>query len=81
MSKKIRSINMVFRKQAFATDIKAARAELGMTLGEVGKHVSVSYSQIGKYENAMEDNPKLQNFVDICNLYDLNPQEYFELES
>lgn len=72
---------MVFRKQQFATDIKACRAELGMTLDEVAKHVQVTDSQIGKYERALEDNPKLKNFIDICNLYDLNPQEYFELES
>lgn len=79
--KKERSINMVFRKQQFATDIKACRAELGMTQREVAKHVTCTEAAIGSYENALEDNPKLQNFLDICNLYDLNPQEYFELES
>lgn len=81
MTKTIRSINMVFRKNKFATDIKAARLELGYTLDEIAKNVSVTDGQIGRYEKALEDNPKLQNFLDICNLYDLNPQEYFELES
>lgn len=79
--KKERSINMVFRKHQFATDIKACRAELGMTLDEVAKNVNITDGQISRYERAEESSPKLQNFLDICNLYDLNPQDYFELES
>lgn len=81
MAKKIRSINFVFRKTQFATDIKASRIELGYSLDDVAKESRITDGQIGRYEQGKEDNMKLQNFLDICNLYDLNPQDYFELEA
>lgn len=76
-----RSINMVFRKNAFAADIRSARLELGYSLDDVARHVSITDGQIGRYEQGKEDNMKMQNFLELCNLYDLNPQDYFELES
>lgn len=77
--KRIRSIDFIFRKHQFATDIAASRIELGMTQIEVASHVGLSGSAISDYESAHEDNMKLQNFLNLCNLFDLNPHEYFEL--
>lgn len=77
--KRVRSIDFIFRKHRFATDITASRAELGMTQIEVANHVGLSGSAISDYESAHEDNMKLKNFLNLCNLFDLNPHEYFEL--
>jgi len=79
MVTRTRSIPFVFRKTQFATDICACRAELGYTQVEVAKHLNVTQSALGSYENAIEDSPKMQHFLSVCNLYDLNPQDYFEL--
>lgn len=79
MVHKVRSIDFIFRKNSFATDIVAARAELGYTQREVAKHLNVTEAALGSYENALEDNPKLQHFLSVCNLYDLDPRNYFEL--
>lgn len=81
MVNRTRSINFTFRKVAFATDITACRAELGYTQREVARSLETcTEAALGSYENALEDNPKLQNFLAICNLYDLDPRNYFELE-
>jgi len=79
MVNKSRSIDFIFRKNTFATDIVAARAELGYSQFEVAKHLNVTESALGSYENALEDNLKMQHFLSVCNLYDLNPLHYFEL--
>lgn len=79
MVNKTRSIPFIFRKHAFATDIVAARAELGVTQREAARSLNCTEAALGSYENALEDNPKLGNFLDVCNLYDLNPSDYFEL--
>lgn len=79
MVNKVRSIDFVFRKNAFATDIMAARTELGVTQREAARSLSVTEAALGSYENALEDNPKLQHFLAVCNLYDLDPRNYFEL--
>lgn len=78
--RRIRSIDFVFRKNQFAADIAASRVELGMTQIEVARHVGLSASAVSDYEAAHEDNMKLQNFLNLCNLFDLNPNEYFELK-
>lgn len=81
MVNKTRSINFVFRKNQFAADIVAARAELGYSQREVARQTGViTEAALGSYENALEDNMKLQHFLAVCNIYDLNPLEYFELE-
>jgi DNA-binding XRE family transcriptional regulator len=79
MVNKVRSIDFVFRKTQFATDILACRAELGYTQREVAKHLNVTEAALGSYENALEDNPKMLHFLSVCNLYDLDPRDYFEL--
>lgn len=80
MVNRTRSIDFVFRKGQFASDIVACRAELGYTQREVARSIGTcTEAALGSYENALEDNPKMQNFLSICNLYDLDPRNYFEL--
>lgn len=82
MTKRIRSVDMVFNHIKFANDILARRAELQISGSDVMRLVSdkVDKTQIYRYERGEEKNMKMQNFLAICNLYDLDPRDYFELE-
>lgn len=79
--KKERSIPMIFRATQFGTDVMAARAEMEVSQAVVAHHIGISASWVSDVENGNEVNMKMQNFLAMCNLFDLNPQDYFELES
>lgn len=78
---KERSIPMVFRANQFGTDVLAARVEMEASQAVVAYHIGVSSSWVSAVETGIEPNMKMQNFLAICNLFDLNPTSYFELES
>lgn len=80
MVNKIKSIPMIFRHNEFGSDCLAARTEIGMTCEDVAKHINIHSSTVAKYERGCEENPKMNNFLDLCNLYDLDPRKYFELK-
>jgi len=81
MVTKVRSVAMVFNHVRFGNDICARRLELGMTGAEVAKLAGNMHSTlVYKYENGVEDNPKMENFLAFCNVFDLDPRDYFELE-
>ena len=80
MGKRELSISMIFNSVQFGTDIFACRKELGMTGEAVAELIPVDKSALYKYEKGLQDNMKMQNFLAICNLYDLDPRRYFELE-
>lgn len=78
--KRIRSVAMVFNHVRFGNDILARRLELGLSGEQVAEIVEFEKSTIYKYERATEPSPKMRHFLAICNAYDLDPREYFELE-
>lgn len=78
---KIRSIPMVFAVNRFATDISAARQEIGLNGDEVAKMLPFDKSSLYKYERGEQENMHIQNFISLCNLYDLDPRDYFELKA
>jgi hypothetical protein len=81
MVNKTRSINMIFNHIRWANDVAACRAELQITSTEAATlNGKVDGSQITRYERGEERNMKMQNFLALCNLYDLDPRVYFELE-
>lgn len=80
MVNRIKSVPMAFRHVEFGRDITACRAELKLTQSQVGELVNLANSCISDYETGTEPNPKIQNFLAICNLFDLDPRSYFELE-
>lgn len=80
MVNRTRSVAMVFSHVRFANDILGLRLELGLTGEEIGAISGIEKSTLYKYERATVDNMKMQNYLAICNFYDLDPREYFELE-
>lgn len=80
MTKRVRSVAMVFNHVRFANDILAHRIQLGMTTREVASMLETSPSLVSRYENAQEKNPHIQNVIAFCNIYDLDVRTYFELE-
>jgi transcriptional regulator with XRE-family HTH domain len=78
--KRVRSVRMVFNHVRFGNDILARRLELRMSGEEVASLVEVEKTTVYKYERATEPSPKIRHFLAMCNLYDLDPREYFELE-
>lgn len=73
-------VNMVFLREKLAADLRRAQEEYGLTNddvdGMVGVHVTTSLYNKSK-PNYM---PTVRNLLAICNLFDLNPQQYFGLD-
>lgn len=81
MVTKVRSVRLIFNNVRFGNDILARRLELGLTGNQVATlagnmHATLVY----KYEGGKEENPKMDNFLSLCNVFDLDAREYFELE-
>lgn len=79
MVNRTRSVPMIFNHVRFGARIFQERFDAGMTFAEVGELVGLNQSTIATYERG-EDNMKVQHFLALCNLYDLDPREFFELE-
>jgi len=79
MVNRVRSVPMRFRAANFGITCLAHRLELKMSQDAVASLIGVTGSMISDYERGNEDNPKMKNFLALCNLYDLDPRDYFEL--
>jgi len=75
-----KSVAMRFRASNFGITIFAHRRELGLSQDAVASLIGATGSMISDYEQSKEDNPKMKNFLALCNLFDLDPREFFELE-
>jgi hypothetical protein len=72
---------MIFNHVRFGNDILACRLELGITGRETQSLIGTMHETlVFKYEAGKEPNPKMENFLALCNVYDLDPRDYFELE-
>jgi len=80
MVNRTKSVPMRFRAANFGITIFAMRRELGLTQIAVGNLIGLSETLVCEYEQGKQDNPKMKNFLALCNLYDLDPRDYFELE-
>jgi len=80
MAKKVRSVPMKFRAVHFANECMAHRIELKLSLTDVQELTGLSDTTIKNAENAVFPNMHIGNFVTICNVYDLDPREFFELD-
>lgn len=79
MSTRTRSIPMVFRKQAFVTEIEQRRLELGLNMTDI-EDLS-GYHGYRTFTAHVDQTMKIENFLLLCNLLDLDPRNYFELAS
>ena len=80
MVNKTRSVPMVFRVTDFGLDIFVMRNQMQLTCEDVGALVGIHGTTVSKYERGTEANMHMGNFLGLCNLYDLDPRNYFELQ-
>lgn len=81
MVNKTRSVRMIFNNVRFGNDILTRRLEIGFTGEQIARLAGEMHATlVFKYEAGKEPNPKMVNFLALCNVYDLDPREYFELE-
>lgn len=71
---------MVFNHVRFGNDILACRLQLGLTTTTIATIADTSTSVISRYERAQEPNLHVSMLLKICNVFDLDVREYFELE-
>lgn len=69
---------MIFNHVRWGNDLLACRLENRLSLTDVQPLIVVDKTTLAHYERG-EDNLKMQHFLSLCNLYDLDPREYFEL--
>lgn len=81
MVNRVRSIPMIFRNVHFGNEILSRRIELQMSGEEAAELLPFDKTTLYKYERGDEENMKLQNFLALCNLYDLDPREFWELKA
>jgi len=80
MVTKVRSVAMIFNHVRFGNDILACRLELGLKGDTIAALTGCMHATlVYKYEGGKEENPKMENFLALCNVFDLDPREYFEL--
>lgn len=80
MTKKVRSVPVVFRAVHFGNEILSRRLELGLSAAQVAVMLPFTESALYGYERGDTPNLKMQHFLAACNIYDLNPCEFFELD-
>lgn len=81
MVNRIRSIPMEFSANRFGRDCLQKREELGLHMIEVGKLVDLSVATVDNVERAVYRNMLVSTLIAFCNLYDLDPRDYFELQA
>lgn len=79
MARRIVSIPLVFNYVKFGSVIYMRRIDAGMMPDEIAYLVGMEKSTVYKYERG-ESNMKMQHFLAFCNVFDLDPREFFELE-
>lgn len=80
MTIKFGSVPMIFNHQRFGNDALARRLHLKLSGREVAALADMESSLVYKYERGVEPNMKVDNFLRLCNVFDLDPRDYFELE-
>ena len=80
MTIKIGSVPMIFNHQRFGNDCLARRLHLRMKVSDIADLIETSASVISRYERGTEPNLHMNVFLKMCNVFDLDPREYFELE-
>lgn len=77
---KVKQIDYVFDANLFADTIIKLSHEAKMTQREVAEIIGVETATIGNYEMPTKNcQPNMQNFIEVCNLFDINPSDFFSL--
>lgn len=73
-------VPFVFVADLFAFAIYQARLGAGLTQNDVAQLAGCSDTNISTLEAGKEPNPKVGNLLALCNLFDLDPREFFLLQ-
>lgn len=74
---KTRSIPITFRKQAFISAIEHARDEMNLNVRDVED--LADYGGYADFARKAGKTMLMDNFLKLCNLFDLDPRDFFEL--
>lgn len=78
----VKEFDWVFESVQFAIDLKAGRKRLGLTQLQVGELMSNKSSGVVTALEAAsyDETVSMGDFLFLCNLFDLNANDYFEIE-
>ena len=80
MTHRVRSVAMILNYVRLGNDCLGRRLELGLSGEGAAVLLPFDKTTLYTYERGKEPNMKVGNFLALCNLYDLDPRDYFELE-
>lgn len=75
----VRSHAMVFAVHKFVAECEGQRVAMKLTLKDVEE--LADYWNYNRLVATHAVNIELKNFLRLCNLFDLDPREYFELQA
>lgn len=75
----VRSHAMVFAVHKFVQACEGHRTELGFTMWQVQE--LAAYHSYHALVSKARANIEMKNFLALCNVFDLDPRDYFELEA
>lgn len=76
-----RNYNWLFCKREFGNDVRAKRIAADLTQEQLGEMVNRTASWVYTVETAKLRGIHVVEFVALCNLFDLDPRKYYELET
>jgi len=79
MTKTYKVVPMLFNSGKFALAIRLKIDKANVTKEDVAALANISDTTVASLASGLQDNPKMQTFLGICNALDLNPLDYFEL--
>lgn len=74
----VRSHAMLFAVRRFVLECEGRRVELGLTMKDVEN--LAEYHAYSHLTFRQADNIEMKNFLKLCNLFDLDPRDFFELK-
>lgn len=75
----VRSHAMVFAVTKFVQDCEGRRVELGLNQREI--MTLADYNNYHRLTRVKPVNIEMKNFLALCNVFDLDPRDYFELKA
>lgn len=79
MTARFKVVPFVFLHRLFGSCVFFKRTEMRLSQNDVGIAIGRSNSFIATIENGHDGIP-MTDFLSLCNLFDFNPSDFFELE-
>ena len=72
-----RYMDFTFDVRLFALSLRTMQTLRNLTIDEIAEMTGMSANTVVRYMSGTEDNMKIQSFLVFCNLFDLDPRNYF----